>query len=349
MANGYLHADDVLFYHPCESDRVESTKGLAWTNAGGSFEAAVLGSGFTRTSAGEGSLWYPTGTYGSLSGNAGWTCAFWLKNPEADNQWVYVGAFDQIGSAFDPRNAMGLFFYDSPSNKFLGKLSTRGGTVSFSDTPANPLSGSGFVVLHVEFGASVASGWISLNGSGWQSLGTASRQPPDNDGSGLAIVRRDAPANYAIIDEMILWRNTEQFTSGELGNLYELAHTHGLGMDQYDAQFGEQSGSGSPGWQVTELLRTHDHHPQVIGLLDYVGTSGDVDVTVYELTNMTEVSLGHSGCYPIGDTGRWGWSTAYLPGDTRHGQHFVYRMATSGAAQTFAGEFFLRFPESDRR
>jgi len=107
--------------------------------------------------------------------------------------------------------------------------------------------------------------------------------------------------------------------------------------------------SGIWGWGVAELVRTHDHHPQVIGLLDYVGTSGEVDITVYELTNMTEVSLGHSRCYPIGDTGRWGWSTAYLPGDTKYGQHFVYRMATSGAAQTFAGEFFLRFPASDRR
>lgn len=79
-----------------------------------------------------------------------------------------------------------------------------------------------------------------------------------------------------------------------------------------------------------------------------MGASDDVTITIYELVNMTEMPVADGGCYPIGNTGRWGWSTANLPGGTKRGWHFVFRMATSGGAQTFTGEFLLRFPESER-
>lgn len=140
-------------------------------------------------------------------------------------------------------------------------------------------------------------------------------------------------------------------TSGEID-----LHTFGiLGWESVQAPLavegapGPGVGPATSGWAIAELFRTHDHDPQVIGLLDYVGTSGDVTITVYELVNMAEVSIAHSGCYPIGDTGRWGWSTAYLPGDTRPGQHFLYRMVAGPGVDTFTGEFFLKRPQSERR
>lgn len=219
-----------------------------------------------------------------------------------------------------------------------------------------------FMALHVEYlGGNTWSGSYSIDGASWSGLGTVSA--PLFEYSSARVVGMYGRFN---IDEAALWWGVERFTDEELGNLYSLASgsvwVDRKTLNDYSSQFpfsasgqadlsieGGEGAAAASRWPVAELLRTHDHHPQVIGLLGYVGVSGDVEMTVYELTGMTEVALGHSGCYPIGDTGRWGWSTAYLPAGTSHGQHFVYRMATSGGAQTFAGEFLLRFPESKRR
>lgn len=91
------------------------------------------------------------------------------------------------------------------------------------------------------------------------------------------------------------------------------------------------------------LLNSHDHYPQIIGTLEGAASA---TIQVWEITDgqNTSVSLASSGCYQIGDTGRWGWSTVNLPtGGTYQLQYFY--MITADNNDIFTGQFFLKLSE----
>ncbi len=92
------------------------------------------------------------------------------------------------------------------------------------------------------------------------------------------------------------------------------------------------------------LLKTSDHNPQIIGT--FATTVSGVNIAVWDVTNgeNTAMLIPNSGCYEIGNTGRWGWSTINLPSSQGHGKHYYYQM-TSNLSTTFDGQFLLDLPE----
>lgn len=92
------------------------------------------------------------------------------------------------------------------------------------------------------------------------------------------------------------------------------------------------------------LLKAPDHYPQIIGTFNTIASI--VTMQLWDVTNgqNTLVSVASSGCYQIGDTGRWAWSTIYLPTLQGNAKHYFYTM-TSDAAETFEGQFLWDAPE----
>ncbi len=91
------------------------------------------------------------------------------------------------------------------------------------------------------------------------------------------------------------------------------------------------------------LLRTSDHYPQIIGTIDGATSA---NIQLWEITDgqNTPVSVMSSGCYQIGNTGRWAWSTSGLPVHTTYQQQYFYMMIADNS-ETFTGQFFLELPE----
>lgn len=89
------------------------------------------------------------------------------------------------------------------------------------------------------------------------------------------------------------------------------------------------------------LLRAPDHNPQIIGTFETLANV--VTMQVWD-SETTLVSLVNSSCYAIGNTGRWGWSTANLPSIRGNPRFYSYAM-TSDAGEIFGGQFVLDVPE----
>ena len=104
---------------------------------------------------------------------------------------------------------------------------------------------------------------------------------------------------------------------------------------------GESGGLARP---LDWLLQTSDHFPQILGTLE---GAASVNIQLWEITNGQNdlVSIVSSGCYQIGDTGRWAWSTANLPTYTTHQRQYFYIMIANSDG-TFTGQFFLELPEN---
>lgn len=95
------------------------------------------------------------------------------------------------------------------------------------------------------------------------------------------------------------------------------------------------------------LLKTQDHNPQIVGTFDMFASSATIQV--WDVTNgqNTSMALVASGCYAIGNTGRWGWSTANLPTTQRYDRHYFYQMI-SDFGEIFEGQLVLNIPEGAR-
>lgn len=91
------------------------------------------------------------------------------------------------------------------------------------------------------------------------------------------------------------------------------------------------------------LLKSSDHNPQILGTLE---GATNVNIQLWEITDgqNAQVSIMSSGCYQIGNTGRWAWSTVNLPTYTTYQRQYFYLM-TANNNETFDGQFFLKLPE----
>lgn len=92
------------------------------------------------------------------------------------------------------------------------------------------------------------------------------------------------------------------------------------------------------------LLHTSDHNPQIIGTLGTAASS--VNIQIWDITDGQNIqtNLTTSGCYAIGNTGRWGWSTSNLPIPDGHSKQYYYLMI-SDLSETFDGQFIFDVPE----
>lgn len=105
------------------------------------------------------------------------------------------------------------------------------------------------------------------------------------------------------------------------------------------------------GMWIGEFVKTADFYPQVLGrfgpevLPDY---SVEINVWRLDAEGVTPIELAQSGCYPIGDTGRWGWSTANMPSGVA-GEQFYFQMTNEANDDVFDGQFFIRKHGDNRR
>lgn len=150
------------------------------------------------------------------------------------------------------------------------------------------------------------------------------------------------------IDELVLWagdRTTfDRFTDGELINLFNLAASGGFTM----GQFATFTSDGTPLKVIHQLTKIGDYDPQLISSFDTAASSVNIEVWDVIDGQNTSVSIVSSGCYQIGNTNNWGWSTEHLPFLNQHKKsHYYFRMTSSESEEQF-GEFLITVPEDGR-
>lgn len=186
----------------------------------------------------------------------------------------------------------------------------------------------------------------------WVDLGTDKLQKANLDGSNVEDIIT-AGLVYPDGIELGVYDNdiVNLFTPGHevitaSGSLYIAGQTAYSEMTLYI--FGDTSVAWTyQGRSAEEFVKTADYSPQLVGSVS--GSPSIVTIQVWNITGgvNAELSLASSGCYSIGSTGRWGWSTSHLPAMDTDRQQFFYRMIgnTGGASD---GEFKIDIPESIR-
>jgi len=96
---------------------------------------------------------------------------------------------------------------------------------------------------------------------------------------------------------------------------------------------------------INKLTKAADYDPQLMG--SFTTSPSGVTIEVWDIVDgqNIEMVLGSSGCYAIGDTNTWGWSTEYLPMTQYHAKYHYYFMMTGNTGEKVFGEFFLVVPE----
>jgi len=173
-----------------------------------------------------------------------------------------------------------------------------------------------------------------LDGSNLQDIITAGLQYPD--GIELGVYNNDI-VNLVVPGHELITAS---------GNLYIAGQREYADIPLYI--FGDTTVAWTyQGRSAEEFIKTADYTPQLVGSVS--GSPATVTIQIWNITGgvNTELSLGSSGCYAIGSTGRWGWSTSYLPVMNTDRQQFFYRMVgnTGGVSD---GEFKIDVPESIR-
>lgn len=99
---------------------------------------------------------------------------------------------------------------------------------------------------------------------------------------------------------------------------------------------------------IHRLTRAADYDPQLIG--SFSGGMSTVNIRVWDIIDglNTPVTLANSGCYQIGDTNKWGWSTEHLSFIPSHHNYHYYFAMSGNNGETDYGEFFLTVPERGR-
>ncbi len=96
---------------------------------------------------------------------------------------------------------------------------------------------------------------------------------------------------------------------------------------------------------IGHLIKTNDYDPQLISTFE-TSPSG-VNIEVYDVGNgqNTKAITPSSGCYQIGDTDNWGWSTENLPFTQQHKKYHYYFQMISNNGEKQYGEFLITVPE----
>lgn len=323
---GKPYVERMVYYFPGPGAEVqELVAGQTWQ---GSFVrvATLEGSGFkggTNLTAQDASVY-------SVSGETNFTWHFLAKGLGSGLNSVSIGDAPSLRI-----NSTGIYFqnavWDGAPVQSLYSL-MRGGQPHYVIANVSRIAGSDWLLnLSVDGRPYVLCGKQNSGSAPVPSL-------PDPEADTFYV----GGSSNIYVDEVILWKNVD-FTDEELALLghapsgafgYQLVF---LGNYEVPIPVGDTFD-----FTIESLLQTHDHFPQIIGKLDVVAPD-TVNIEVWSCTSgsVTPLVLASTLCYPIGTTGRWGWSTETLPAEqpNKHPQYF-YRMSASNG-NTFEGIFFL--------
>lgn len=103
--------------------------------------------------------------------------------------------------------------------------------------------------------------------------------------------------------------------------------------------------SGVPLRIINRLTRMSDYDPQLVGA--FSNSPSSVNIEVWDITDGQNIKLtiASSGCYQMGNSDGWGWSTQYLllaPEARKY--HYYFKMISDTSEEQF-GEFFITVPE----
>jgi len=106
--------------------------------------------------------------------------------------------------------------------------------------------------------------------------------------------------------------------------------------------------SGTPLRVIHRLTKTQDYNPQLMGTFQIPPATVNIQVWDVGDGQNTEVPITTSGCYQIGDTNKWAWSTQYLPFLGYNKKYHHYFRMTSNEGEMQHGEFLITVPERGR-
>lgn len=242
-----LRHDNVLFYHPLDSD-TEYIKSFDWSRfTGGIFDTGIVTSGFTQSGA---TYVYieankATGGYDDLENSEHFAIAFWSSGLYCNN---FRDDIVEIGFGHQGLGKVGAgvrcFTSDIAQVPYVRLM--KDGTGPAKEIPIFPSTAEWHLTI-VDFSkqGSVWQYLVSINGSGWQNIGSGSNADPI-----LAypycttILRLETTSKNIILDEVAVWADQDLFTDQELSNLYELVSTYDQPMNQYYNIFGTPVNSG---------------------------------------------------------------------------------------------------------
>lgn len=233
-----LQSQDALWYQPCNLDLIEQVEGLTWSSGiNARLPAGLIGRGLSNANnSSYGYLYHPSGAYAPSAGNGSWTFAFWASGiPGGLNR--YFGGWIDSNTGFSNMTVVGVTHNSTsgftPQARLNG-VPTNGSPIQFDVSTSEPW----LVVVRVEFSGGSADFLLSVNGSSFQTAGSASIGPPSNTTDSVGVVVfQDTGVGRNILDEAVFWKDTPRFTDGEISNLYELFSVHGLTMDEYSEAF----------------------------------------------------------------------------------------------------------------
>jgi len=120
-----------------------------------------------------------------------------------------------------------------------------------------------------------------------------------------------------------------------------------MNIGPYQSEFSADGGNGTDviddgfGLDLDTLFASADYSPQIIGRFENSPTG--VTIEVFDLISGVNaaVVLYDDECYPIGDTGRWGWSTDNL-GPLQYSINQYLYVMTGNNAEEFKGNFIIK-------
>lgn len=112
--------------------------------------------------------------------------------------------------------------------------------------------------------------------------------------------------------------------------------------------YGHIFSSGTPLRVIDNLIKNSDYDPQLV--TTFSGSPSSVNIEVWDVVDgqNTQLTITNSGCYIIGDTGKWGWSTEYLLFTQEHKKYHYYFRMTADTSEERYGEFLITVPERGR-
>jgi hypothetical protein len=293
-----LNPDQVVFYHPCDSVR-EFTKGLDWTSHGtGFFVDAVRVSGIKPANGSFYQLTYPSGSYASPSGATSLTFALWLQQGWADESYAIGWVTDAFG---DPANGLKILVDKEPTFRtYVTPYSnSTGGSQNWI---IGNISGSGLLVIRLEYGGGSVSGFYSRNGEAWTALDAKTLAAPAATGNHVMVGCDGTWAQGYPLDEVVLWKDAPIFSNQELSNLYSLGLSYGQTMDHYSDYWNNTPsgttelfvhGSDSASGQAPAIATGHALESGLSPL--YIaapsGTSGSAPLTLINSVAQAEAPL----------------------------------------------------------
>jgi len=242
-----LRNDNVLWYHPLDSD-TEYTQSFDWTrSANGIFDTGIVVSGFTQNSDTTVDIkgGKAAGGYDDLENYDHFTVAFWssgLYGGVVKDDYIYIG----FGStSVDDGNGVRYRMSESSNAPFV-RLIKRGSTGPAKQVSSFPsIEGWHLTVIDFSLQGSIWQYLVSINGSGWQNVGSGgSADLPDTDVNCIIELKLESTSYNIILDEVIIWAGHDVFTESELSNLYELVNTYDSPMNLYGSVFGTTISSG---------------------------------------------------------------------------------------------------------